>query len=139
MTDTVDPLTRRRIMRSIRGRDTKPELIVRKGLHARGFRYVLGGRRLPGRPDIVFPSRAIVIFVHGCFWHRHPDCKYAYVPATRTDFWMEKFAENVRRDKVQQRKLEELGWRVMVVWECDLRKDSARVIRELSARLSSQD
>lgn len=126
------------MMQGIRGRDTKPELLVRKGLHSRGFRYLLGGRGLPGRPDLVFPSRAAVVFVHGCFWHRHPGCKFAYVPGTRTDFWLAKFKANVRRDLLQQQQLRELGWRVIIVWECELRANSEKVIENLAETLSGK-
>lgn len=136
MTDIVDAATRRRMMQGIRSRDTKPELLVRRGLHARGFRYVLGGRELPGRPDLVFPSRASVVFVHGCFWHRHQGCRYAYMPSTRTDFWLAKFEANIRRDNLQQQQLTEMGWRVITVWECELRADSEKVIENLSEVLS---
>lgn len=136
MTDIVDAATRRRMMQGIRGRDTKPELLVRRGLHSRGFRYVLGGRDLPGRPDLVFPSKAVVIFVHGCFWHRHPGCRFACVPGTRMEFWMSKFEANVRRDDRQQEQLRELGWKVLIVWECELRTDSEAVIEHLRDTLS---
>jgi DNA mismatch endonuclease (patch repair protein) len=137
VTDIVDAATRRRMMQGIRGRDTKPELLVRRGLHARGFRYVLGGRGLPGRPDLVFPSRAVVIFVHGCFWHRHDGCRFAYVPGTRTEFWMTKFEVNVRRDHRQQEQLRALGWKVITVWECELRAASETVIEDLRETLSA--
>ena len=136
MTDIVDAATRRRMMQGIRSRDTKPELLVRRGLHSRGFRYVLGGRELPGRPDLVFPSKASVVFVHGCFWHRHQGCRYAYMPSTRIDFWLAKFEANIRRANLQQQQLTELGWRVIIVWECELRADSEKVIENLSEVLS---
>jgi DNA mismatch endonuclease (patch repair protein) len=136
VTDIVDAATRRRMMQGIRSRDTKPELLVRRGLHSRGFRYVLGGRELPGRPDLVFPSKASVVFVHGCFWHRHQGCRYAYMPSTRIDFWLAKFEANIRRDNLQQQQLTELGWRVNIVWECELRADSEKVIENLSEILS---
>ena len=136
MTDIVDAATRRRMMQGIRSRDTKPELLVRRGLHTRGFRYVLGGRNLPGRPDLVFPSKAAVVFVHGCFWHRHQGCRFAYVPSTRTAFWLEKFEATVRRDHLQQQQLTGLGWRVITIWECELRADGENVIENLSKALS---
>jgi DNA mismatch endonuclease (patch repair protein) len=135
VTDIVDSATRRRMMQGIRSRDTQPELLVRRGLHSRGFRYVLGGRGLPGRPDLVFPSRAVVVFVHGCFWHRHLGCRFAYAPSTRIDFWTSKFEANVRRDHRQQAQLRELGWKVLIVWECELRTDSEAVIEELRATI----
>lgn len=122
VTSGRDPLTaeqRRRNMAAIRGRDTKPELIVRRGLHAAGLRYRLHGK-LPGKPDLVFPGRRAVIFVHGCFWHGH-DCPMFKMPATRQDFWREKIERNQARDARAETVLLEDGWRVMTVWECALR------------------
>jgi DNA mismatch endonuclease, patch repair protein len=109
------------MMSGIGAKDTKPELALRRALHARGFRYRLHDKRLPGKPDIVLPRYKAVIFVHGCFWHRHPNCRYATTPATRPEFWAKKFRGNVERDKRNQVALTDLGWRVAVVWECDLR------------------
>lgn len=120
--DIVDPLTRSRMMAGIRGSDTRPERILRSGLHALGFRFRLHRRDLPGRPDIVLPKRRAAIFVHGCFWHRHPGCHYATTPATRPDFWQTKFKQNVERDRRNRNDLLTTGWRVAVVWECALRK-----------------
>jgi DNA mismatch endonuclease, patch repair protein len=137
VTDIVDPTTRSRMMSAIRGRDTKPELAVRKTLHAKGFRYVLGGRGLPGSPDLVFPSRSIAVFVHGCFWHRHASCRFAYLPKSRTEFWSKKFDVNVRRDLDKACQLEQLGWQVVTVWECELRSDQTATIDSLCARLNS--
>lgn len=108
-------------MRAIRCKDTKPELLVRKALHARGFRYRVHVRSLPGSPDLVFPKYQSVIFIHGCFWHRH-DCSYFKMPKTRTEFWSSKIAANIRRDESAICALHSLGWRVLVVWECALRK-----------------
>lgn len=107
-------------MSRIRGRDTKPEMAVRRYLHGRGLRYVLGGRGLPGRPDLVFPGRRAVVFVHGCYWHRHEGCSRAYTPKSRVEFWTSKFAENVARDRRATQGLEALGWRVLVIWECEI-------------------
>lgn len=121
MTDVVDSQTRSRMMAGIRSRDTKPELLVRRYLHAQGFRYRLNVRSLPGSPDLVLAKWRTVIFVHGCFWHRHPDCSFAYTPRSRQDFWLEKFEKNVARDAAAIKALEEAGWRVIVVWECSLR------------------
>lgn len=118
MTDIVDKKTRSRMMSGIGAKDTKPELALRRALHARGFRYRLHDKRLPGKPDIVLPRYNAVIFVHGCFWHRHPNCRYATTPATRPEFWAEKFRGNVERDKRNQAALKDLGWRVALVWEC---------------------
>ncbi|TAZ45336.1 DNA mismatch endonuclease Vsr [Rhizobium leguminosarum] len=119
--ETIDP-TRRRIMASVGQRDTKPEMIVRRLLHAMNYRYRLHRKDLPGRPDIVFSSRRKAIFVHGCFWHRHPGCKKASVPTTRADFWADKFARNVERDAEVEQKLHDLGWETFTVWECETSK-----------------
>lgn len=108
-------------MRSIRGRDTKPELALRKYLHSLGFRFRLHRKDLPGSPDLVLPRYKLAIFVHGCFWHRHKGCFYATTPHTRQAFWEEKFLGNVRRDNKAYMDLEHLGWRVLVVWECGLK------------------
>lgn len=105
-------------MSRIKGRDTAPEKVVRSALHAMGYRFRLHRRDLPGCPDIVLPRHSTVILVHGCFWHRHARCKFAYTPKSRQEFWEEKFAANVVRDKRTRRSLRSLGWRVIVVWEC---------------------
>lgn len=112
---------RSRMMSSIRGKNTKPELMLRSNLFARGFRYRLHVRGLPGSPDLVFPKHHVVIFVHGCFWHRHEGCRYTTTPKTNEEFWRQKFRENVARDWRDQKMLYELGWRVAVVWECALK------------------
>lgn len=122
MTDIVDATTRSRMMAGIRGKDTRPELVLRRALHAAGLRYRLHDRKLPGRPDLVFPRLRAVIFVHGCFWHRHEGCRFATNPATRPEFWQEKFEANVERDFRNKEQLLAMGWRVAVVWECSLRK-----------------
>ena len=119
--DRLTPEQRRRNMTSIRGRDTGPEMAVRRLLHAAGYRFRLHRRDLPGRPDIVLPGRRTVIFVHGCFWHRHAGCRYTTTPATRTEFWLEKFSRNVERDRRVERELTSLGWNVVIVWECELK------------------
>jgi DNA mismatch endonuclease, patch repair protein len=129
--DIMSPAKRSALMARIRGRDTGPELAVRRILHAMGYRFRLHARDLPGRPDIVLRSRSTVVFVHGCFWHRH-DCGLAYTPRTRHDFWQRKFNQNVERDRQAKRKLEAAGWRVVVVWECQLDRPSA-----LTARLAA--
>lgn len=120
MVDIVDRATRSRMMSGIRGRDTKPEIAVRRYLHAVGLRFRLSPRNLPGRPDIVLPKHKVVVFVHGCFWHRHPGCKYTTNPATRPAFWNNKFAENIARDQRVQLQLKKDGWRVFVIWDCEL-------------------
>jgi len=110
-------------MSRIRGKDTKPEKIVRSVLHKDGFRFRLNRKDLPGKPDIVLPKYQSVVFVHGCFWHRHPRCKYAYNPKSRIKFWQMKFSENVKRDKLVRKELRKMGWKVIVVWECELKND----------------
>lgn len=122
MADIVDKQTRSRMMAGIRGKDTRPELALRRALHARGFRYRLHSRGVVGRPDLVLPRYQAVIFVHGCFWHRHENCRLATTPATRPEFWTGKFAANVARDRVVQETLFADGWRVATIWECALRK-----------------
>lgn len=121
MVDHLNPSDRSRNMAAVRGRDTNPELIVRRIVHGLGFRFRLHRKALPGTPDIVLPRLQKIIFVHGCFWHRHPKCHYASIPATRTEFWTEKLCANVERDKKSIHDLRQLGWRVMVVWQCELR------------------
>jgi DNA mismatch endonuclease (patch repair protein) len=108
-------------MSRVRSKDTKPELKVRRAAHALGLRFRLHRKDLPGKPDLVFPKHKTVIFVHGCFWHRHPHCTKASQPKTRADFWNEKFAANVARDSLAEKELETLGWRVLTVWECETR------------------
>lgn len=119
--DVVDSATRSRMMSGIRSRDTKPEMTVRKYLHAKGFRYRLHTRTLPGSPDLVLPKYRTAIFVHGCFWHRHPGCRYTTTPASNVERWDQKFRANMERDARKQAELEAAGWRVIVVWECELR------------------
>lgn len=121
------------LMGRIRGRNTGPEMTVRKLLYAMGYRFRLHARDLPGKPDIVFRSRRIAVFVHGCFWHRH-DCGLAYVPKTRPEFWQRKFEGNVARDRRTKRELEAAGWRVVLVWECQL-SDLAALARGLAKEL----
>jgi len=128
MTDVLSEEQRRRNMAAIRSADTKPELRVRKALHAAGLRYRLHVRALPGTPDLVFASRRVVVFVHGCFWHRHPGCKNARMPKSRLEFWAPKLSTNAERDKRQQLALRRSGWRVIVIWECQT-KDAARLAR----------
>lgn len=118
-------------MASIRGRDTQPEMAVRRALHAAGLRYRLHMSRLPGRPDIVLPKHRAVIFVHGCFWHRHDGCRLATSPATRPEFWAAKFESNVRRDSEASARLQEAGWRVATAWECGIRSEYDMLIARL--------
>lgn len=121
--DKISPAQRSANMAKIRGRDTKPEMIVRRLAHRMGYRYRLHQRDLPGKPDLVFESRKAVIFVHGCFWHQHADplCKNAVLPKSRTEFWHEKLGKNVERDASNFRKLRDRGYKILVVWECETR------------------
>ena len=112
-------------MSRVRSRDTKPEMIVRRIAHGLGFRFRLHRKDLPGSPDIVFPQHRAVIMVHGCFWHRHPGCKYASTPTTHEEYWENKFRGNVVRDRRNETALRDLGWRVMVIWECETKNHDA--------------
>ncbi|MFM0241371.1 very short patch repair endonuclease [Paraburkholderia phytofirmans] len=118
----VDKLTaehRSALMKSVRQRDTSPEMAVRRALHKLGYRFRLHRKDLPGTPDVVLPRHRLAIFVHGCFWHRHPGCKLATTPSSNTGYWLPKFAANVARDARKTTELRELGWRVETVWECE--------------------
>ncbi|CAN7176805.1 very short patch repair endonuclease [Rhizobium sp. LjRoot258] len=123
--DRLTPERRSANMARIRGKDTKPEMVVRRLVHSLGYRYRLHRPGLPGKPDLVFPSRMAIIFVHGCFWHRHPSCKNAVLPKTRTEFWEAKMRRNVERDTINIAKLEEQGYRVEIIWECETKDLSA--------------
>ena len=125
MVDTVDSATRSRMMAGIGAADTAPEMAVRRYLHACGLRFRLHDRSLPGRPDIVFPGARIALFVHGCFWHRHPGCRFATTPSSNASFWAAKFAANVARDTAKSDRLRELGWTPLVIWECETRDPDA--------------
>lgn len=118
-------------MSAVRGKDTAPEMRVRKAAHALGLRFRLHVRSLPGSPDLVFPRHRTALFVHGCFWHRHPGCKKASPPKSNVEFWNAKFERNVARDADYERKLAEAGWRVLVIWECETtdRDGLARILR----------
>lgn len=109
-------------MSRIKGRNTKPELAVRSLLHRKGFRFRLHRKDLPGIPDIVLPRFMTIILVHGCFWHRHSGCRYAYIPKSRVEFWQEKFVKNVDRDEEVRKALTDLGWSVHIIWECETKK-----------------
>ena len=112
---------RSRNMSAIKSKNTKPEIKVRKVLHSMGYRFRLHSKDLPGSPDIVLPKYKTVIFVHGCFWHRHENCKYASTPKTRQEFWEAKFRENINRDKLNQENLSSKGWKIIIVWECEIK------------------
>ena len=122
--------SRSKNMSAIKSKNTKPEVEVRKLLHSMGFRFRLHKKDLPGSPDIVLPKYKTVIFVHGCFWHRHQNCKYASNPKTRREFWEKKFKENIERDKKNQEKLKNLGWKTKIVWECEIKKQD-KLIKKL--------
>jgi DNA mismatch endonuclease (patch repair protein) len=122
--DVVDPEKRSRMMAGIKGKNTKPEMMVRRALFAEGFRYRLHRKDLPGTPDIVLKSKKVVIFVHGCFWHQHSECRFAKLPASNADFWRKKLDSNIDRDKKAINSLVASGWRVLIVWECITRNRS---------------
>jgi len=128
MADVHEPETRSYNMSQIKGKDTKPEMIVRKFLHSNGFRYRLHVKDLPGKPDLVLPKYNSVIFVHGCFWHAHEGCKYFKIPKTRTEWWKEKLYGNKERDEKHIQELEVMGWNVIVVWECELKSKNRSLI-----------
>lgn len=134
MADVVSPAKRSQMMSGIRGKNSLPELMVRKALFAMGYRFRLHRRDLPGNPDIAMPNRKIAVFVHGCFWHAHAACKYAKMPSTRQEFWSKKLQGNAERDQLASAKLQKLGWRVLCVWECATRDKNA--IYELPIRLA---
>jgi len=125
-------------MSKIRSKDTKPELVLRKALFARGFRYRANDIKLPGKPDIVLPKYKTVIFLHGCFWHRHEGCKYAYTPKTNTEFWIDKITSNSERDKINLQRLTDLGWNVIIVWECEIRHIYKRDLTQLVNRVEAE-
>jgi DNA mismatch endonuclease (patch repair protein) len=121
----------RNVMRGNRGKDTRPEVALRQHLHRLGYRFRVHSRHLPGTPDIVFPARGAAIQVHGCFWHQHPECRWAVRPRTRIEYWLPKLQRNAERDRESADRLQALGWRSMVVWECELSN-----MQRLSPRLS---
>lgn len=131
MTDTMTPEQRHRCMAAIKGKDTKPEMLVRKYLHSLGYRYGLHNKKLPGSPDLVLRKYKTVIFIHGCFWHGHEGCKYYRLPKTNEEFWQEKITRNRQRDQEAVRQLKEKGWNVIIIWECEL-KDRAKREETLS-------
>lgn len=134
--DNRTPESRSRNMSRIPSKNTKPEEIVRKYLFGQGFRYKKNVSNLPGKPDIVLPKYKTVVFVNGCFWHAHKGCKWFVPPKSNTDFWGKKFAYNIERDKRNYKKLEDLGWRVIIVWECEIRhSDSQRSLELLKAKI----
>lgn len=135
--DIMEPGRRSALMSRIRGKDTKPELAVRHLAHSMGYRFRLHRRDLPGKPDLVFPRLRKVVFVHGCFWHQHSGCRYAYQPKSRIEFWRAKFLANKRRDRAALIALNDLGWDTLVVWECET-SDTRSLERELVAFLKKR-
>ena len=136
MVDHVDQAKRSLIMAAVHSKDTGPEKVVRGIVHRLGYRYQLHVKTLPGRPDLVVPARRKVIFVHGCFWHRHRKCRYATSPKSRRKFWKAKFAANVARDCRNERQLKRMGWALLTVWQCELKKKE-RLTRRLDEFLSN--
>ncbi len=137
--DIWSPEKRSAVMGRIRGRDTKPELIVRSLLHRAGLRFSLRRKDLPGKPDIVLPKYKVVIFVHGCFWHRHKGCKVATMPKSREDFWQAKFDANVTRDKRNLRDLKKAGWQVIVLWECEIMRDPFAAVEKVLRKIRPEN
>ena len=129
MVDHVTPQRRSAMMSGVRGKDTAPEMLVRRAAHALGLRFRLHDRRLPGRPDLVFPRWRSVVFVNGCFWHRHAGCRRATLPKSNIPFWAEKIDANAARDAASYAALAEAGWRVLIVWECEVRTLSQATTR----------
>ncbi|WP_175839179.1 very short patch repair endonuclease [Burkholderia anthina] len=136
--DNLSPELRSALMAKVRGKDTRPELVVRTMLHRSGFRYRLHVGTLPGRPDIVLPRWKTVIFVHGCFWHRHSGCKLTTTPKTHTSFWLEKFNANIKRDIANKLALEQAGWKVLIIWECETR-DPEKLLKAAKLLLESPE
>ena len=120
MTDSLNPFRRSENMRRIKAKDTKPEMVVRKLLHSMGYRYRLHAKDLPGKPDVVFRRLKRVVFVHGCFWHQHSECREGRLPGTRPEYWIPKLGRNVERDKIHVASLAQAGWQVLTLWECQL-------------------
>ncbi|TVQ30812.1 MAG: DNA mismatch endonuclease Vsr [Phycisphaeraceae bacterium] len=134
--DVLTPKQRRRNMQAIRSSGSRAELIVRRLVHSMGYRYRLHRSDLPGTPDLVLPRHRKIIFVHGCFWHRHPRCRYAYTPGSNVAFWKKKFNENVARDRRVSRELQRMGWKVIIVWECQCR-DPDKLAERLATALDT--
>jgi len=135
MADVHSPETRSYNMSRIKGKDTKPEMIVRKFLFSKGFRYRLHVKNLPGKPDIVLPKYKTVIFIHGCFWHGHEGCKYFVVPKTRTDWWLNKIIGNISNDNRNAELLKLEGWRVLIIWECEIKANKQNSLEQLVEKI----
>ena len=136
--DSVNADTRSRIMRAVPQKNTAPELKLRKALHRMGLRYRLHVKSLPGSPDIVFPKTSVAVFVHGCFWHRHIGCRLTTTPNSRSDFWQTKFDANIERDRRKEDQLRQLGWRCVVIWQCDIEQHLPRAVRNVRRALVSR-
>ncbi|ENY80350.1 very short patch repair endonuclease [Sphingopyxis sp. MC1] len=130
MADVVTPEVRSRMMAGIRGKNTKPEMLIRRGLHRLGLRFLVHDKRLPGKPDMVFPKWQAAIFVNGCFWHGH-DCRLFKLPSTRTEFWRDKICANKERDRMVIKRLEDTGWRTLTIWECQIKGRSTEEIESV--------
>ncbi len=140
MTDVFDKEKRSEVMSKIRGKDTKPEIILRQYLFSKGLRFRKNDKRYPGSPDVVLPKYNTIIFVNGCFWHLHKDCKYARMPKSNVEFWQKKLYGNRERDKRNKKDLEEMGWKVITVWECELKKDKREeTLKKLYDQITSKE
>lgn len=138
MTDVHDKTTRSYNMSQIKGKDTKPEMMVRKYIFSKGFRYRLHDKRLPGKPDIVLPKLKVAVFIHGCFWHGHTNCRYFVLPKTRTEWWLKKIERNKQLDSENLLKLKDAGWKVFTVFECKLKPNlRAKTLENLVKRLKT--
>lgn len=138
MVDVHTPAQRSFNMSRIRGKDTKPEILIRSMLHRAGFRFRKNVRDLVGKPDLVLPKYKAVVFVHGCFWHRHVGCQFASCPSSNTEFWQQKFLRTVERDVAIQQSLSERGWSVLTVWECEIKRDPADALARLITKLGAE-
>ncbi len=130
---------RSEVMSKIRGKNTKPEKLLRTSLHQRGFRFRIHRKDLPGKPDIIFPKQRIAIFVHGCFWHFHQECNEGRIPSSNSEFWKEKLLKNVSKDAQHIKALESLGWTVLVIWECDIEKQLEKTLSKVISKLTKEN
>lgn len=135
--DVVDAAKRSKMMAGIKSKNTVPEMMVRRFLHAKGFRYRLHARKLPGSPDVVLPKHKVVVLIHGCFWHRHPSCRFSTNPSSNVERWTLKFQGNIERDARNSAALRALGWKVLVVWECELRSAAVKRLDRLVTEILS--
>ncbi len=139
MSDVLTKEQRHHCMSNVKSKNTKPEILVRKFLFSHGYRYRVNRKDLPGKPDIVLPKYKIVVFINGCFWHGHENCKYATIPETNHDFWFTKISGNVERDKLTREKLTQMGWRVIYIWQCQLKaKEKDATLKNLITILSNE-